>query len=75
MRLNEKSIVVGCNYHTTWQSSKSMRFVLKEVKDDKARLVTRNSRKDFWAGLGSLIFILTPCNIEKAKLLCKDPVK
>ena len=25
-------IVIGCNYHTTWQSNKSMRFVLSEVK-------------------------------------------
>ena len=32
MKYNKKIIVIGCNYHTTWQYKKQMRFVLKEVK-------------------------------------------
>jgi hypothetical protein len=62
-------IVVGCNYHTKWQSVKSMRFVLAEVKDNKARLVTRNTKKDFWTNIDDLIFITTKHNIQKANQL------
>jgi len=62
-------IQIGCNYHTKWQSHKSMRFVLKEIKGDKARLITRNSRKDFWTNVSDLIFINTNCNKSKAKKL------
>ena len=65
----ENLIQVGCNYHTKWQSNKSMRFVLKEIKGDKARLITRNSRKDFWTNISDLIFIKTKYNYSKyAKL-------
>lgn len=62
-------IQVGCNYHTKWQKHKAMRFVLKEIKGDKARLVTRNSHKDFWTNVSDLIFIETSYNKSKAKRL------
>lgn len=62
-------LVIGCNYHTTWQSHKSMRFVLTEIKGEKARLQTRNSRKDFWTNLDDLIFIESRHNKQKANEL------
>ena len=65
-------LVIGCNYHTTWQSHPAMRFVLVEVKDDKARLKTRASRKDFWTDVKYLIFIDTNYNRNKAKRLSYD---
>ena len=65
-------IVIGCNYHTTWQSNKRMRFVLTEVKGDKARLQTRRSRKNFWTDLKDLVFIDTNYNKSKAKELRND---
>ena len=64
-------IVVGCNYHTTWQSNSKMRFVLTAVKDSKARLQTRTSRKDFWTNIDDLIFIESGYNKNKAKELRK----
>lgn len=62
-------IVIGCNYRTTWQSNKQMRFVLTDVKGDKAKLQTRRSRKTFWTDLKDLIFIDTNYNKIKAKEL------
>lgn len=59
-------LVIGCNYHTKWQSKKSMRFVLKEVKGNRARLITRNTKKDFWTNVDDLIFINTIHNRQKA---------
>ena len=59
-------LVIGCNYHTTWQSHKRMRFVLTEIKGTKARLQTRTSQKDFWTDLKDLIFIETAHNKRKA---------
>lgn len=59
-------IIVGCNYHTTWQKHKSMRFVLVEIKGEKARLQTRNTNKDFWTNIKDLIFIETKHNKQKA---------
>jgi len=59
-------LVIGCNYHTKWQSKKSMRFVLKEVKGNRARLITRNTKKDFWTNVDDLIFINTTHNRQKA---------
>ena len=53
----EQKLIVGCNYHTTWQSHSAMRFVLIEIKGDKARLKTRASKKDFWTDVKDLIFI------------------
>ena len=66
-------LVIGCNYHTTWQSHPAMRFVLVEVKDDKARLKTRASRKDFWTDVKYLIFIDTNYNRNKGKRLNERP--
>jgi hypothetical protein len=42
-----------------------MRFVLKEVKGDKARLITRNTKKSFWTNISDLIFIETKHNKSK----------
>lgn len=70
-RYNEQSIVIGCNYHTTWQKHSAMRFELKEVKGDKARLITRTTGRDFWTDLNSLIFIMTTHNIRKADNLTR----
>lgn len=60
-------IVIGCNYHTTWQANRGMRFVLKEVKGDRARLQTRTTRKDFWTNVSDLIFIETSFESTSAK--------
>jgi hypothetical protein len=62
-------LVIGCNYHTTWQSDSRMRFILKEIKGDKARLATRVSKKDFWTDVKDLIFIETSYNKNKAERL------
>ena len=67
--VNGSLIVIGCNYHTTWQSHKRMRFVLTEIKGTKARLQTRNSRKDFLTNIDDLIFIETGYNKQKAREL------
>jgi K+-sensing histidine kinase KdpD len=31
--MKEQIIKIGCNYHTTWQSDRAMRFILVEIKD------------------------------------------
>lgn len=62
-------IQIGCNYHTTWQSDKKMRFVLVEIKGDKARLQTRRTKKNFWTNVSDLIFITSSTNKRKAKEL------
>lgn len=62
-------LVIGCNYHTTWQKQKSMRFVLVEVKGSRARLKTRRTGKDFWTNISDLIFIETDYNKAKAERL------
>jgi hypothetical protein len=72
MILNVQSIVVGCNYHTKWQSNKQMRFILAEVKDGKARLKTRRTNKDFWTNVDDLIFIMTKHNLDKAREILKN---
>lgn len=59
-------LVVGCNYHTTWQSNSKMRFILSEIKGNKARLTTRISNKNFWTDVKDLIFIESKHNIKKA---------
>jgi hypothetical protein len=68
-KIDKNSIVIGCNYHTKWQKDKGMRFVLKEINGDKARLITRKTNRDFWTNVSDLIFIMTKYNIDKAK--CK----
>lgn len=64
-----KKLVIGCNYHTKWQSHKAMRFVLVEIKGIRARLQTRNTQKDFWTNVEDLIFIDTEHNNKKAEIL------
>ena len=68
----ENKLIIGCNYHTTWQSHSAMRFVLVEIKGDKARLKTRASKKDFWTDVKDLIFIDTNYNRNKGKRLSDD---
>jgi hypothetical protein len=68
-------LVIGCNYHTKWQSNRAMRFILKEIKGDKARLATRVSKKDFWTNVEDLIFIETEHNRNKAKRLTDEKRK
>jgi hypothetical protein len=46
-----------------------MRFILNEIKGDKARLATRVSKKDFWTNVSDLIFIETSYNKNKAERL------
>ena len=70
--MNKIKLIIGCNYHTKWQSEKSMRFVLVESKGDKARLQTRVSKKDFWTNVSDLIFINTKYNKDKAIRLSKN---
>lgn len=69
-------LIIGCNYHTKWQSHKAMRFVLVELKGNKARLQTRNTKKDFWTNTEDLIFIETSHNCKKANILTSvsDPI-
>lgn len=62
-------IIVGCNYHTKWQSDKRMRFVLDEIKGERVRLKTRKTKKNFWTNKSDLIFIQSRYNISKAKRL------
>lgn len=72
MEINKNSLIVGCNYHTTWQINKAMRFVLKEIQGDDVRLYTRHTQSDFWTNKDNLIFIMSKHNIKKAeKLLSK----
>lgn len=59
------SLVIGCNYHTRWQRHKAMRFVLCEVKGDRARLKTRRTGKEFWTDCNDLIFIASEGNHQK----------
>lgn len=65
----KKTLAVGCNYHTTWQSHKSMRFILVRIKGNLAYMKTRNTLKKFWTPIESLIFITTSYNIRKAKYI------
>lgn len=62
----EQSIVVGCNYHTKWQSHKAMRFVLVNVEGEVATLKTRTTNKRFTTNVNDLIFIMSSHNIYKA---------
>jgi len=65
----DQPIVIGCNYHTTWQDNKSMRFILTQVINNKCNLVTRTTRTDIWVDIDDLIFITTRHNISKGKKL------
>jgi len=68
-------IVIGCNYHTKWQKSRAMRFVLAEVKGDRARLITRETNKNFWTNTSDLIFITTGHNFRKAQKFSRQNIK
>ena len=65
-------IIIGCNYHTTWQKNKAMRFVLRKIEGDKAQLGTRTTNKLFWTNVADLIFIQTTYNCQKAIKLSKE---
>lgn len=66
---NGQPLIIGCNYHTKWQSHPSMRFVLTDIDGEKAKLQTRQSKKTFWTSINDLIFINTCYNQKKAKEL------
>jgi hypothetical protein len=69
----DNPIVIGCNYHTQWQANKAMRFVLKDVKGNRARLITRRTKKDFWTDIKDLIYIDSQANrIKYKQKLIKD---
>ena len=64
------NLQIGCNYHTTWQSNKAMRFVLVALLgNDKAVLQTRVTNKRFTTKVSDLIFIESEHNKKKAKRL------
>lgn len=67
-------IVVGCNYHTTWQTHRNMRFVLDDVdlEGKRAFLKTRTTSKSFWTRLDDLIYIDTGTNNRKSKEFVKE---
>jgi hypothetical protein len=65
--MNKEDLVIGCNYHTTWQSDKRMRFVLIGTQGDMALLKTRTTGKRFWTRSSDLIFIQTRYNKNKAQ--------
>lgn len=67
--MSDEKLVIGCNYHLIWQSNKAMRFVLKELKGDRARMITRTTKKSFWVNVADLVFINTSHNKLKAKEL------
>ena len=66
-----QKIVLGCNYHFKGQSNSRMRFVLTEVKGERARLQTRTTNSDFWVDLDDLLFINSEHNMRKALKLRK----
>lgn len=66
---HREPIVIGCNYHTTWQRRRGMRFVLSDVSGQHAHLSTRGTMRHFKCNLDDLIFIKSPYNIEKGESL------
>ena len=70
-----KIIVVGCNYHTTWQRNSRMRFVLGGIKGKQALLYTRETKKQFWTKIEDLVFIESKHNIIKAKEILTNNLK
>ena len=62
-------IIIGCNYHTSWQSNSKMRFILTKVIGDKAQLSTRMTHKEFLTDVSDLIYIHTKYNNRKAREL------
>lgn len=66
--------VVGCNYHTSWQRNRNMRFVLVDINIEKgkARLITKRTKADFWTNLNDLVWIDSTHNRDKAERLIND---
>lgn len=66
-----QDIVIGTNYHTTWQSSTSMRWILLYCKKKNglwyAMLGTRGSNKVVWTNMDDLISIKSVHNKNKKK--------
>ncbi len=62
-------LVIGCNYHTTWQKYAGMRFVLTGINGTKAKMKTRKTNRRFETNISDLIFIETEHNINKANRL------
>ena len=71
---NEIRLVIGCNYHTKWQSHSDMRFILAGLSEDgkRARLQTRKTSNDFWTNTEDLIFINTKYNKRKAREIVNE---
>lgn len=65
---NGVQLIVGCNYHTRWQSKAGMRFVLKsfDMATGKAVLLTRKTGRTFTTKINDLIFIDSAHNRAKA---------
>lgn len=57
---------IGCNYHTTWQTDKAMRFILVRIEGSTAWLRTRVTKKYFPTDISTLIFIESEHNKRKA---------
>ncbi len=68
-------IVCGCNYHTTWQSKRQMRFVLVGVIGNTAYLCTRITHRSFTTSLDDLVNIDTEYNRKKANELRFDEIR
>ena len=68
----DNPIIVGCNYHTTWQSHKAMRFKLVCTLNNRAHLKTTRTNKDFWTDVSDLIFITSTHNIQKARRIYEN---
>jgi hypothetical protein len=65
-------LVLGCNYHTTWQKHKAMRFVLHAIDGRRATMRTRSTRSKFETNIDDLIFIKSEHNRDKAIRYCPD---
>ena len=62
-------LVIGANYHTTWQTHKGMRFVLHEINGNKVMLKTRTTNKCFECNSNDLLLITSSYNLSKIKRL------
>lgn len=68
----KEPIMIGCNYHTTWQSNKGMRFVLSGIEGNKAILTTRTTKRKFKTDVKDLIFIKSEHNVKKFNKLLAE---
>ena len=62
-------LVIGANYHTTWQTYKGMRFVLHEIDGNNVKLKTRTTNKCFNCNANDLLLITSSYNLSKIKRL------